>query len=86
MPVIENFSGNAAMLFSEVWKKKLDKGSKNGGIHDALILGDIDIKSCKRILTWINLCVDEGNDIKFPDVSVSYTSRFPTSPFTTQPA
>lgn len=86
MPLNENFSGNAAMLFSEVWKKQLDKEQKNGGIYGALILEDIDVESCKRILNWINLCVDEGNDIKFPEVSVSDTSQFPTSPFTTQPA
>lgn len=23
----------------------------------------------KRLLDWINLCVDQGNDIKFPEVS-----------------
>lgn len=78
--LMEAFSCNAAMLFSEVWNKQLNKNRENGGGYGALFLEGIDINSCKRILDWINLCVDEGNDVKFPEASVSFSSRILTSP------
>lgn len=26
----------------------------------------------ERILEWIELCIEEGNDVKFPDVSLPF--------------
>lgn len=57
------FSRGAAVVFSEVWSKQL--GVSTG----ALIIEDDYLEPYKRILEWINLCVEEGNDIKFPEVS-----------------
>lgn len=63
---VPKFPRAAAAVFSEVWKKALD------GSGGALIVeGNLDREALKRILDWINLCVDEGNDIKFPEVRPS---------------
>lgn len=51
------------MVFSEVWKKQLESGS------NALVIKGTNTEPYKRIINWINLCIDEGNDVKFPDVS-----------------
>lgn len=67
--VLDNFPVGAAMAFSEVWKTQLEKDAKNGNSNAALYIDGVDIDVCKRILAWINLCIDEGNDIKFPEVS-----------------
>lgn len=56
------FPRGAAAVFSEVWSKQLN------GSAGALIIEDDYVEPYKRILEWINLCVDEGNDIKFPEV------------------
>lgn len=64
---MEKFPRDAATVFSTLWKKQIDQ---DGSKHAALILEDVvDTSPYERILDWINLCVDEGNDIKFPDVS-----------------
>lgn len=63
---VDKFPRNAAMVFSEVWKNQLEKQSAGS---TALVIEDVHMEPYKRILDWINLCVDEGNDIKFPEVS-----------------
>ncbi|KAJ4414805.1 hypothetical protein N0V82_007720 [Gnomoniopsis sp. IMI 355080] len=65
-PLLEfmpKFSRGAVIVFSEVWKKQL------GGSGAALIIEDDYLEPYKRILEWIELCVDEGNDVKFPELS-----------------
>lgn len=67
IPFKTKFPRDAAMVFSALWKKQIDR---DGSKHTALILDSVvDTAPYERILDWINLCVDEGNDIKFPDVS-----------------
>lgn len=56
---------NAAMTFSEVWKKQLERSPDCKMVE---VMG-VNKKAYKRLLHWIDLCIDEGNDVKFPDVS-----------------
>ncbi|KUI72282.1 hypothetical protein VM1G_07742 [Cytospora mali] len=62
VPLVTAFSRNAAMVFSEVWKKELESGSS------LLVLKGTNMEPYKLILDWINMCVEEGNDIKFPEI------------------
>ncbi|KAF3762991.1 hypothetical protein M406DRAFT_331564 [Cryphonectria parasitica EP155] len=61
---VDKFPRNAAMAFSEVWKRELE----NEGSFAALVIDDENLDPYKRLLDWINQCVDEGNDIKFPEI------------------
>lgn len=70
---VDKFPRNAAMVFSEVWKNQLEKQS---GVSASLVIEDQYMEPYKRILDWINLCVDEGNDIKFPEVSQPCSQLF----------
>ncbi|ROW07243.1 hypothetical protein VMCG_03820 [Cytospora schulzeri] len=60
--LVTGFSRSAAMVFSVVWKKQLESGS------NVLVLKGSNMEPYKRILDWINICVDAGNDVKFPDI------------------
>ncbi|KAJ4387816.1 hypothetical protein N0V93_008419 [Gnomoniopsis smithogilvyi] len=65
-PLIEfmpKFSRGAAAVFSDVWNKQL------AGNAGALIIEDDYVEPYKRILEWIDLCVEEGNDVKFPEIA-----------------
>lgn len=53
------------MTFSPVWKKELEANPSS------LVLRGPHLGVYKLILDWINLCIAEGNDVKFPDVSTS---------------
>jgi hypothetical protein len=61
--IVGSFSRSAAMVFSEVWRKQLESGS------NVLVIEGTNTEPYKRIVNWINMCIDEGNDVKFPDVS-----------------
>lgn len=76
--LMPKFPRKAAIAFSEVWRKQLDNGAS------VLIIEDCDMAPYKRILDWINLCIDEGNDVKFPEVRVgsSHTCVFSSLCFT----
>lgn len=63
--LVKDFSRNAAMVFSEVWKRQLERSPDS----KVLMLKGANTKPYERILNWINMCIDEGNDVKFPDVS-----------------
>lgn len=67
---MDKFSREAAVVFSENWRKQLD-GSCAALIIDLESIGPGFKEPLKRILEWINMCVDEGNDIKFPEVRTS---------------
>lgn len=60
----KSVSRNAAMLFSEVWEKQLQSSP------NVLVLKGTNMEPYKLILGWINMCIEEGNDVKFPDVSL----------------
>lgn len=60
--VVGSFSRSAAMVFSEVWKKQLESGC------NVLVIEGTNTEPYKRIVNWINMCIDEGNDVKFPDI------------------
>lgn len=60
---VDAFSRTALATFSPVWKKKLDVNP------EFLVLDGPYLGVYKLILDWIKLCIDEGNDVKFPDVS-----------------
>lgn len=62
-PFVDAFSRTALATFSPVWKKKLDTNP------EFLVLDGPYLGVYKLILDWIKLCIDEGNDVKFPDVS-----------------
>lgn len=55
------------MVFSEVWKKEIERS----GSAAHLIIEEISgsMVPYDLILDWIELCIDEGNDIKFPEAS-----------------
>lgn len=59
----KSVSRNAAMLFSEVWEKQLQSSP------NVLVLKGTNMEPYKLILDWVNMCIEEGNDVKFPDVS-----------------
>lgn len=63
------FPRKALAVFSEVWKKEIDREG-NAGL---LIIEDAsgNMLPYDLILNWIDLCIDEGNDIKFPEVSTA---------------
>lgn len=63
MPLVTAFSRSAAIVFSNVWKKQLESNPS------LLVLKGSNMEPYKRILDWINMCIEEGNDIRFPDVS-----------------
>lgn len=60
---MDAFSRTALATFSPVWKKKLDINP------EFLVLDGPYLGVYKLILDWIKLCIEEGNDVKFPDVS-----------------
>lgn len=60
---MDAFSRAALSIFSPVWKKKLDANP------EYLVVDGKHLEVYKMILDWIKLCIDEGNDVKFPDVS-----------------
>lgn len=60
---MDAFSRTALATFSPVWKKKLDANP------EFLVLEGPYLHIYKLILDWIKLCIEEGNDVKFPDVS-----------------
>ncbi|KAJ0108991.1 hypothetical protein J7T55_005539 [Diaporthe amygdali] len=60
--VIQGFSRSALMTFSPVWKKELEANPSS------LVLRGPHLGVYKLILDWINLCIAEGNDVKFPDI------------------
>lgn len=60
---MDAFSRTALATFSPVWKKKLDANP------EFLVLDGPYLAFYKLILDWIKLCIEEGNDVKFPDVS-----------------
>lgn len=62
-PFVDAFSRTALATFSPIWKKKLDANP------EFLVLDGPYLGTYKLILDWIKLCIDEGNDVKFPDVS-----------------
>lgn len=62
-PFVDAFSRAALAMFSPVWKKKLDANP------EYLVVDGQYLSVYKLILDWIKLCIDEGNDVKFPDVS-----------------
>lgn len=64
------FSRGAASVFSEVWRDQLKGGGGAIVIHEKSRPGNY-LEPYKRILAWIDLCVEEGNDIKFPEVIIS---------------
>ncbi|CAN8105171.1 unnamed protein product [Discula destructiva] len=61
------FSRSAAAVFSAVWKKQLE-GAGGAIIIDGKIIDGDYLEPAEHILDWINLCVDEGNDVKFPEI------------------
>lgn len=63
----ENFPRKALTVFSEVWKKEIDREGNTA----LLIIDDAsgNMLPYNLILNWIELCIQEGNDIKFPEVS-----------------
>lgn len=76
---MDAFSRTALATFSPVWKKKLDINP------EFLVLDGPYLGVYKLILDWIKLCIEEGNDVKFPDVS--FLTQEPTllhSPARTQ--
>ncbi|KAK7698008.1 hypothetical protein SLS64_012997 [Diaporthe eres] len=60
-PFVAAFSRTALATFSPVWKKKLDINP------EFLVLDGPYLGVYKLILDWIKLCIEEGNDVKFPD-------------------
>lgn len=62
-PFVDAFSRTALATFSPLWKKKLDSNP------ESLVLEGPYLSVYKLILDWIKLCIEEGNDVKFPDVS-----------------
>lgn len=62
-PFVDAFSRTALATFSPVWKKKLDANP------EFLVVDGKHLSVYKLILDWIKLCIEEGNDVKFPDVS-----------------
>lgn len=61
---MDAFSRTALATFSPIWKKKLDANP------EFLVLDGPYLAIYKLILDWIKLCIDEGNDVKFPEVSL----------------
>ncbi|POS73242.1 hypothetical protein DHEL01_v208368 [Diaporthe helianthi] len=61
-PFVDAFSRAALATFSPVWKKKLDANP------EFLVVDGKHLGVYKLVLDWIKLCIDEGNDIKFPDI------------------
>lgn len=63
----EKFPRKGLAVFSERWKKEIDREG-NAGL---LIIEEAsgNMLPYDLILDWINLCIDEGNDIKFLEVS-----------------
>ncbi|ROW15610.1 hypothetical protein VPNG_02204 [Cytospora leucostoma] len=59
----KSVSRNAAMLFSEVWEKQLQSSP------NVLVLKGTNMEPYKLILVWIDMCIEEGNDVKFPDIN-----------------
>lgn len=59
---MEAFSRTALATFSPVWKKKLDANP------EFLVLDGRYLNVYKLLLDWIKLCIEEGNDVKFPDI------------------
>lgn len=71
-PLVEmrsKFPRKAAMAFSEVWRKQLEGGA------GVVIIDDVDKEPYNRILDWIEICIDEGNDVKFPEVRHDSTAH-----------
>ncbi|PSR92309.1 hypothetical protein BD289DRAFT_481063 [Coniella lustricola] len=61
--VLDKFPRNAAMTFSPVWKKQLEDGASSA----VLVIEDEYLAPYKLLFKWINECVENGNDIKFPE-------------------
>ncbi|KAG8163014.1 hypothetical protein KVR01_007492 [Diaporthe batatas] len=61
-PFVEAFSRAALAIFSPVWKKKLEANP------EYLVIDGKHLDVYMLILDWIKLCIDEGNDVKFPDI------------------
>lgn len=68
--LIPKFPRGAAKVFSEVWKKQLE-GSGSSLIIESSYVHGVYTDPLKRILEWIELCIEEGNDVKFPEVSTN---------------
>lgn len=67
----EKFSRKALAVFSESFKKQLDK---SGAALLVISEAGGNMLPYDLILNWIDLCIDEGNDIKFPEVSAAVPS------------
>ncbi|KAL1859052.1 hypothetical protein Daus18300_009690 [Diaporthe australafricana] len=61
-PFIDGFSRDALMTFSPCWKSELEAAPA------FLTVQGPYLNAYKLLLNWIKLCVEEGNDIKFPDI------------------
>lgn len=63
----EKFPRKGLTVFSERWKKEIEREG-NAGL---LIIEEAsgNMLPYDLILNWIDLCIDEGNDIKFPEVN-----------------
>lgn len=82
----DRFPRKALTVFSEVWKKELDREGNAGLLVIEEMSGNM--LPYDLILNWMELCIEEGNDIKFPEVSavlhylavdqLSGTLQFPT--------
>lgn len=68
---MDAFSRTALATFSPQWKKQLD-------LHPEYCVAEGPYRGVfKLILDWIKLCIEEGNDVKFPDVSPSNQNTSP---------
>ncbi|KAI3393733.1 hypothetical protein diail_3779 [Diaporthe ilicicola] len=60
--LVDGFSRAALTIFSPFWKKALEANPAS------LVLHGPYLGAYKLILNWINLCIKEGNDVKFPEI------------------
>ncbi|KKY36242.1 hypothetical protein UCDDA912_g03786 [Diaporthe ampelina] len=65
---VDAFSRTALATFSPQWKKQLD-------LHPEYCVAEGPYRGVfKLILDWIKLCIEEGNDVKFPDIEEPETN------------
>lgn len=65
LPFLHKFSRTAATVFSKTMENQLGESGTYAVIEGT------NLKAYKQIFDWINMCVNVGNDEKFPEVFVT---------------